>query len=78
MVSRAHFDPHKTTLSEPTSPRARNWVDYSLHLSGRHDALKAQVKSLSNESLDLDMLEVEARRDLFVSGVNEVTIWLDP
>ena len=44
----------------------------------RHDALKAQVKAFSNESLDLDALEVAARRDLFVSDVNEVTIWLDP
>jgi len=44
----------------------------------RHAALKAEVEALSNESLDLDTLEVYARRDLFVSGANEVTIWLDP
>ena len=44
----------------------------------RHADLKAQVKALSNDSLDLDALELAARRDLFVSDANEVTIWLDP
>lgn len=65
-----------------------SWVSYSgeaddlrvkLKASeARHASLKAQVKALSNESLDLDALEVAARRDLYVSDVNEVTIWLDP
>jgi len=65
-----------------------SWVSYSNEADDlrvkleaselRHDALKAQVKAFSNESLDLDALEVAARRDLFVSDVNEVTIWLDP
>jgi len=44
----------------------------------RHAELKARVEGLSSDSLDLDVLETVARRDLFVSGANEVTIWLDP
>lgn len=44
----------------------------------RHESLREQVDALSSENLDLDSLEVAARRDLFVSDVNEVTIWLDP
>jgi len=65
-----------------------SWVSYSneaddlrakLVISeARHAELKAQVKALSNESLDLDVLELAARKDLFVSGANELTIWLDP
>jgi len=43
-----------------------------------HAALKAQVEALSNDSLDLDVLEIAARRDLYVSDTNEFTIWLDP
>ena len=65
-----------------------SWVSYSNEADNlrvkleaseaRHEALKAQVKALSDEALDLDALDVAARRDLFVSDVNEVTIWLDP
>ena len=65
-----------------------SWISYSDEAEGlrdklvsveaRHAALKAQVDALSNESLDLDALEIAARRDLFVSDTNEVTIWLDP
>jgi cell division protein FtsB len=40
--------------------------------------LEAQVDALSNESLDLDALEIKVRKSLFVSDVNEITIWLDP
>lgn len=43
-----------------------------------HAALKAQVDALSNESLDLDALEIEVRRNLYVSDMKEMTIWLDP
>lgn len=43
-----------------------------------HADLRAQVQALSNESLDLDALEIKARQNLYVSDVNEVTIWLDP
>ena len=46
--------------------------------TSQHAALRAQVEALSNESLDLDALEIEVRRSLFVSDTNEVTIWLDP
>ena len=44
----------------------------------QHAELKAQVVALSSEGLDLDALEIAVRRDLFVSGTNELTIWLDP
>jgi len=47
-------------------------------VQARHEALQARVDALSNEGLDLDALEISARRDLFVSDANEITIWLDP
>jgi len=43
-----------------------------------HLALKTQVEALRNEGLDLDVLEIAARRDLYVSDTKEMTIWLDP
>ena len=65
-----------------------SWVSYSDEakqlrekltvVQARHDALKTQVDSLSNDSLDLDALEIAVRRDLYVSSANEMTIWLDP
>ena len=65
-----------------------SWMSYSDEASvlqgklqvvqARHAELKSQVDALSSEGLDLDALEIAARRDLFVSGANEVTIWLDP
>jgi len=65
-----------------------SWVSYSSEADdlraklavqeARHAELKSQVKALSSGSLDLDALEVAARRDLFVSDMKEVTIWLDP
>ena len=47
-------------------------------VEARHSALKARVDALSNDSLDLDALDIAARRNLFVSDANEITIWLDP
>lgn len=47
-------------------------------VEARHKVLQAQVDALSNESLDLDALDISARRDLFVSDAYEITIWLDP
>jgi len=65
-----------------------SWMSYSDEASvlrgklqvvqARHAELKSQVDALSSEGLDLDALDIAARRDLFVSGANEVTIWLDP
>ena len=65
-----------------------SWISYSdkaddlreslAIVEARHADLKSQVEALSNDSLDLDALEIAARRDLFVSGANEITIWLDP
>ena len=65
-----------------------SWISYSDEAKvlqarldaqqARHADLKARVEALSNDSLDLDALEIAARRDLYVSGANEVTIWLDP
>jgi cell division protein FtsB len=65
-----------------------SWVSYSdqaevlqaklTAVQARHQALKTQVEALSSEGLDLDVLEIAVRRDLYVSDANEVTIWLDP
>ena len=65
-----------------------SWISYSDEaddlrgkltvVQTRHADLKTQVDALSNDSLDLDALDIAARRDLFVSGTNEITIWLDP
>ena len=65
-----------------------SWMSYSndadvlrgkfSDVQARHTALKAQVEALSNEGLDLDALDIAARRNLYVSDVNEITIWLDP
>ena len=65
-----------------------SWISYSdkaddlrkqlVVVEARHAELKAQVDALSNESLDLDALDIAARHDLYVSDTNEITIWLDP
>jgi len=65
-----------------------SWISYSdeadllrdrlAGVEARHADLQRQVDALSNEGLDLDALDIAARRDLFVSGTNEITIWLDP
>ncbi|MGB6229998.1 MAG: septum formation initiator family protein [Litorimonas sp.] len=47
-------------------------------LEARRDALQVEVDLLSSSSLDLDTLDIEARRMLFVSRPDEITIWLDP
>ena len=65
-----------------------SWMNYSdeadrlsvtlAEQQAQHLALKTQVESLRNEGLDLDVLEIAARRDLYVSDAKEITIWLDP
>lgn len=65
-----------------------SWINYSdeaKRLSvtlaaeqARRVELKQRVEALRNEGLDLDSLEIAARRDLFVSDPKEMTIWLDP
>ena len=65
-----------------------SWMSYSdeadllrgklTSAKARHADLKAQVDALSNDGLDLDALDIAARRDLFVSDAKEITIWLDP
>jgi cell division protein FtsB len=47
-------------------------------LEGRRESLQADVDLLSADSLDLDALDIEARRSLFVAKPGEITIWLDP
>ena len=47
-------------------------------LQDRRAALQAEVDALSARALDLDALDIEARRMLFVAKPGEVTIWLDP
>ena len=65
-----------------------SWISYSdkaddlreklAVVEARHSELKSKVDALANDSLDLDALDIAARRDLFVSDANEITIWLDP
>lgn len=40
--------------------------------------LQGEVDRLSATAMDLDTLDIEARRTLFVSTSDEITIWLDP
>lgn len=40
--------------------------------------LQSAVDRLSAQSLDLDTLDIEARRTLYVAKPGEITIWLDP
>ena len=47
-------------------------------LTARRATLQAEVDRLSARSLDLDTLDIEARRTLFVAKPGEITIWLDP
>lgn len=41
-------------------------------------SLQGEVDRLAAKSLDLDTLDIESRRTLFVSSPQELTIWLDP
>ncbi|MGB6319809.1 MAG: hypothetical protein WBG08_14340 [Litorimonas sp.] len=47
-------------------------------IEARRAELQHDVDLLSAGSLDLDTLDVEARRTLFVAKEGEVTVWLDP
>lgn len=47
-------------------------------LESRRADLQTQVDLLSADSLDLDTLDIEARRRLYVAKPGEITIWLDP
>jgi cell division protein FtsB len=47
-------------------------------LEAQRDGLQQDVDMLSARSLDLDTLDVEARRMLFVAHPDEVTVWLTP
>ena len=59
-----------------------SWVSYAETADGlrtkletrmsEHSELRKQVEALSNESLDLDALEIEVRRNLFVSDVTNL------
>lgn len=46
-------------------------------VEARRTQLEAQVKALRPSGLDLDTLEISARRELYVSDPKEITIWLD-
>jgi len=64
------------------------WMDYAdrkgtldARLTGletQRSALETQVKALKADGLDLDVLDIEARKTLYVSDTKELTIWLDP
>ena len=47
-------------------------------LDAQRDRLQGEVDRLSAGSLDLDALDIEARRKLFVAKPGEITVWLDP
>lgn len=47
-------------------------------LESRRSTLQEQVDLLSADKLDLDTLDIVARRRLFVAKPGEITIWLDP
>ena len=63
------------------------WVDYESNiarntaalsqLQSERTALQARADSLAAEQLNIDVLDMEARRILFNSHPNEYTIWLD-
>ncbi len=64
------------------------WMDYAdrrdslqmklTALEGQREMLETQVGALKADGLDLDVLDVEARKKLYVSDTKELTIWLDP
>jgi len=64
------------------------WMDYAERrdslqvklsvLEKQHETLDAQVKALKAKGLDLDVLDIQARKKLYVSDTKELTIWLDP
>lgn len=47
-------------------------------LQDHRATLQSQVDRLSAKTLDLDTLDIEARRALYVAKPGEITIWLDP
>lgn len=63
------------------------WVDYEgdirrnevklAAITKKRIALETQANALKAEGLDLDQLDVKARKMLFVSQTKEKTIWLD-
>lgn len=63
------------------------WVDYEANITRNtanlerlqleRIALQVRADSLAAEHLDVDVLDMEARRILFNSHPNEFTIWLD-
>ncbi len=65
-----------------------SWVDYNddierltAELETLHDVkadLEFQVDALRAESLNRDLLDQRAREYAYISGANEMTIWLDP
>lgn len=65
-----------------------SWVDYNddiERLTVELETLKAvksdlefQVEALRAESLNRDLLDQRSRKYAFISGANDITIWLDP
>lgn len=64
------------------------WVDYEKDiqynqktlqaLQLKRETLEAKVERLDVQHLDLDALDIQARKSLFVAQPDEYTIWLDP
>lgn len=64
------------------------WMDYAERkdnlqvkltaLETQRSALETEVTALQADGLDLDVLDIEARQNLYVSDPKELTIWLDP
>ena len=65
-----------------------SWMNYSAEAElqavklaervSQREALQTRVDALSSNGLDLDALDIESRRNLYVSDAKDVTIWLDP
>ncbi len=65
-----------------------SWVDYKSDITrlgteleqvrAEKADLEFQIEALRAESLNKDLLDIKARQYVYVSGANELTIWLDP
>jgi len=65
-----------------------SWIDYAdrkgslqtklTALKTQREDIETQVNVLKADGLNLDVLDIEARKSLYVSDTKEITIWLDP
>ncbi len=65
-----------------------SWVDYEADIERHSEDLEGiklikselefQVEALRAQDLNRDLLDMKARRAVYYSHPNEITIWLDP